>query len=161
MNEKNKRITGRPTKFKEPSRPVTLTLPERTLQKLQSIHPDKAQAIVKVVNAATSNKDSLTNTVQTIEVTPGQSLIVVGPSRALRKIPWLRLVEIAPSRYLLSIPSGTAIEALELAIVDLINETPKKDEYEYNLLEELKETMGSVRKGNRISKAEILFVANE
>ena len=43
---------GRPPKFKEPSGPVTVTLPKRTLDQLRSIDDDRAIAIVKAVDAA-------------------------------------------------------------------------------------------------------------
>ena len=33
----------------------------------------------------------------------------------LKRIPFLKLIEIAPARYLLTIPSGTAVESLEVA----------------------------------------------
>ena len=43
--------TGRPAKFAEPSRPVTVTLPERILDLLAAVDSDRAQAIVKTVEA--------------------------------------------------------------------------------------------------------------
>ena len=36
---------GRPAKFAEPSRPVTVTLPERVLQLLAAVDADRAKAI--------------------------------------------------------------------------------------------------------------------
>ena len=46
-----KNRTGRPAKFAEPSRPVTVTLPERILDLLAAVDSDRAQAIVKTVEA--------------------------------------------------------------------------------------------------------------
>ena len=65
---------------------------------------------------------------------PGKSLIVVGPSKALRSIPWLRLIEITPARFLLTIPSGTSIEALEVALRDLVTSSgvPEKRAREHH-----------------------------
>ena len=40
---------GRPAKFDEPSRPVTITLPDRILDRLKEIDADRALAIVKAV----------------------------------------------------------------------------------------------------------------
>src|SRR5690606_34115626 len=40
---------GRPPKFREPSGPVTVTLPNRTLAQLRRIDADRAKAIVKAV----------------------------------------------------------------------------------------------------------------
>jgi hypothetical protein len=55
-----------------------------------------------------------------VDMAPGKSLIVVGPSQVLRKIPWLNMIEITPTRYLLTIPPGMSIEALEVTLIDLI-----------------------------------------
>ena len=42
---------GRPAKFDEPSRPVTITLPDRILERLEEIDGDRAKAVVKAVEA--------------------------------------------------------------------------------------------------------------
>jgi len=44
--------------------------------------------------------------VDLVEVAPGAAVIMVGPSRSLRKIPWLKLAELSPRRFLLTIVSG-------------------------------------------------------
>ena len=111
---------GRPPKFQEPRRPVTVTLPESTLAKLAAINPDRAQAIVKATHAAMPRKANGHKRVELVEVMPGLGVLIVGPSRYLQKIKWLRLVELAPMRYLLVVPSGTAIDSLEVAIIDLL-----------------------------------------
>ena len=151
---------GRPPKFHEPRRPITVTIPDRTLAELDRIHPDRAQAIVKAVEAMKpANESQSRPPIETVEVCPGQALIVIGPSVELKKIPWLRLVEIAPMRYLLSITSGTPVEALELAIRELIEDLDPAEEYERELLHGIREQISSVRRGQKLSKAEILFVA--
>jgi hypothetical protein len=43
---------GRRPKFRGPRRPVTVTLPERTLATLAAIDADRARAIVKVTETA-------------------------------------------------------------------------------------------------------------
>jgi len=45
---------GRPRKFAEPSRPITITLPEKTLRSLERIDTDRGRAIVKVTERALS-----------------------------------------------------------------------------------------------------------
>ncbi len=108
--------SGRPPKFREPRRPVTMTLPERILDLLAEIDPDRTCAVVKVTEAVVGAGKGHFKPVELVEMAPGKSLIVVGPSKALRKIPWIKLIEIARTRYLLTIPSGTSIEALEVAL---------------------------------------------
>src|SRR5215813_253062 len=96
---KTKNKNGRPPKFHEPRRPVTVTLPESTLARLASINADRARAIVKVTDAAMP-EGAKQEGVRVVEVSPGLGVIIVGPSQMLRKIQWLRLVEVAPTRFL-------------------------------------------------------------
>jgi len=150
---------GRPPKFREPRQPVTMTLPERILNQLAEIDPDRACAVVKVTEAVMGTGMAQFRSVELIEMAPGQSLIVVGPSKTLRKIPWLKLIEIARARYLLTVPSGMSIEALEVALRDLIpNPELQKNERENAILKELLNVIGHQRRARRLSKAEILIV---
>jgi hypothetical protein len=149
---------GRPKKFNEASRPITVTLPERILRQLNRINEDRAQAIVKAVDMAAGSAAHPHKPVEVVEVAPGQAIIVVGPSRNLRKIEWLKMVEIAPARFLLTIPTGTAIESLEVAILDLLENLPADETEERGLLEELRKCISHQRRGKLVSKAELLFI---
>jgi hypothetical protein len=137
---------------------VTVTLPEDTLAQLASIDPDRARAIVKLADAAIPLAPERQKPLDLVDVAPGLAIVIVGPSRLLRTITWLRLVEIAPLRFLLSIPVGTSIDSLELAIIELLDEAPLHDEWERSLLEQLRDLMRKVRRRGDFSKAEILFV---
>src|SRR5262249_29456524 len=158
MSAQIKKPKGRPPKFTESRRPVTVTLPESTLDRLAAINPDRAQAIVKAVGTAVTVDAKNRKQVQLIEVTAGVGIILVGPSRHLKRIKWLRLVEIAPMRYLLTIPSGTAVDSLELALVDLLENVKSLDEWERSMLEQLRELMRTSRVGENLYKAELLFI---
>jgi hypothetical protein len=149
---------GRPPKFEEPRRPVTVTLPESALAQLTAIDSDRAKAIVKATRAALPVEAKLEKAVELVEVLPGLSIIVIGPSRCLQKIRWLRLVELAPLRFLLTIPSGTAVEALELAIIELLQNLKSYENWERSLLEALRDLMRRLRTESKLSKAELLFV---
>jgi hypothetical protein len=149
---------GRPPKFQEPRRPVTVTLPESTLAQLGSIDSDRAKAIVKATHAALPLDVKRQKPVELVEVLPGLSIIVVGPSQYLQKIKWLRLVELAPLRFLLTIPSGTAVESLELAIIDLLQNLKSYENWERSILEALRDLMRVLRREGKLSKAELLFV---
>lgn len=150
---------GRPPKFREPRRPITMTLPERTLRLLSAVDKDRARAVVKVTDAALSPTDTPNGKlVQVVEVMPGVGIILVGASRSLRQIPWLRLVEVAPARFLLSIPSGTPVESLEIALHDLLEAVPPVDTRERAILEGLHALIRTLRRGRNVSKAEMLFV---
>lgn len=149
---------GRPKKFKETSRPVTVTLPERILRQLCNINEDRAQAIVKAVDIMAGSATHPTKPVELVEVTPGKAIIVVGPSKSLRKITWLRMIEIAPIRYILSLTSGTPIESLEVAILDLLETLSPEANEERVLLEALRNCITHQRRGKMISKGELLFI---
>ena len=148
---------GRPPKFRETTRPVTVTLPMRILQQLGAVNPDRAQAIVRVTEAVTGGGHRRFKPVELVEVSPGKAIIVVGPCASLRAIGWLQLVEIARGRSLLVIPSGTAVDALEVAIMDLLDPTNSIGEDERSLLTELRDQLVRLRRGHRISKAEIIL----
>jgi hypothetical protein len=155
LDEVKRNAGGRPPKYFETRRPITVTLPERILQDLHSINPDRSRAIVKCVETvmAKGNRPP----VELIELTPGKALIVVGQCSSLQQIEWLRLVEIAPLRYLLVLPSGTAVEVLEVALQDLLrNMDPNSSES--LLLKELLGVISHQRRGRSITKAELLFV---
>lgn len=149
---------GRPPKFKEPRRPVTVTLPESTLARLAAIEPDRARAIVKATNAAMPGDAKERKPVELNEVMPGLGIIIVGPSRYLQKIKWLRLIELAPLRFLVTIPTGTAVDSLELELVDLLQSVKPDEEWEKSLLEDLRDLMRNLRLEGKLRKAELLFV---
>ena len=69
------------------------------------------------------------------------------------------MVEIAPARYLLAVPTGTPVESLEIALLDLLEQLPSTEHYERNLLSALRNEVNSIRKLKKVSKAEILLVA--
>jgi hypothetical protein len=150
---------GRPPKFHEPRHPITMTLPERILEQLAEIDPDRSCAVVKVTEAVVGAGKERFKPVELVEMAPGKSLIVVGPSKVLRKIPGLKIIEIARTRYLLTIPSGTSIEALEVAMRDLsLNPEIQKNERENTILQDLLNLISYQRRTQRLSKAEILII---
>jgi hypothetical protein len=148
---------GRPPKFREPRRPITVTLPESTLSQLAAIDSDRAQAIVKATAAALP-LDPKRKPVELVEVLPGLSVIVIGPSQLIQRIQWLRLVEIAPLRFLLTIPPGTSVDSVELALVDLLQSLKAHEDWERSILMALRDLMRRLRMEGKLSKGELLFV---
>lgn len=149
---------GRPPKFREASRRITVTLPERVLQSLERIGSDRARALVKCVETAVGTGDLEQGPVELIEVLPGKALIVVNSNRSLSRIDWLRMVEIAPARYLLVVPPGMPIERLEVEVQDLMESTDSIEEAESLLLETLQKMLVKFRRNNNISTGELLLV---
>ncbi len=155
---KRKHPGGRPPKFREPRKPITVTLPVRTLEVLASIHKDRAKAIVKAADALAGPAAVQERLCEVVEVLPGKGIILVGPSKHLARIPWLHLAEVAPGRFLLGIPTGTAAESLEVAVLDLLEDIPPAEAREKALLESLRKVMGGSRRGQKMTKAEFLLV---
>lgn len=147
---------GRPRKFAEPSRPITLTLPESTLASLSRIDPDRGRAIVKLAESTLSRERP---PVEVVEMAPDTGLLVVSQSQALRRIPFLRLIEVAPGRFLLVLKSGHDFRSLELALQDVLEDLSGSDVEERSLLEDLLEKVRHLRKSERVSMGEILFVS--
>lgn len=152
---------GRPAKFSEPSRAVTVTLPVRILEQLRSLDQDRAKAIVKAVEGAAGNEERTAMQIELVEMHAGVSLLVAPSSESLRMIPWLKLIEIAPTRYLLTITSGISIEQVEVALIDLIEDVRASLPHEIPMLETLREQFAKMRRSRRIHKAEILLVVGE
>lgn len=149
---------GRPPKFDEPSRPITVTLPESTLDGLLRVDPDRGQAIVKLTRHALGQGRETVPQVEIVKMAANTGLIIVGPSRALRRIPFLHLVEVAPTRFLLALDPGNDFRSLEIAMHDVLDEVAEDDVQERQLLRELLSHIKDLRRSDRVSVAEILFV---
>lgn len=151
--------TGRPPKFEEPSRPVTVTLPESTLQHLRAIDQDRGRAIVKLAGETISKRKGSPAQVEIVDVGQGSGIIIVGPSAELKRIAFLDLVEVASGRYLLVLGTGHDFKELELALSDILEGGRAIPISERNLLKDLMDVLNSLRRGDRVSTASILLVA--
>ena len=96
--------------------------------------------------------------VELVRVADQAALIVVGPSPSLRTIPWLEMIEIAPCRFLLAVPTGTAIETLEVTLLDLIERLPTSEEADRELLTQLRGQLSCLRRSAGVVKREVLVV---
>ena len=151
---------GRPAKFDEPSRPVTITLPDRILDRLAEIGDDRAKAIVKAVEAvlAGGTCGPAAEPVGELRVAKDESLLVVARSRLLASIPWITMVEIAPGRHLISLRDGIPIEKLEVTLEDLLDSNPDASEAEKDILRTLRSRIRAPRRNQAVRKEEILVV---
>lgn len=149
--------SGRPRKFDEVSKVITLTLPLRTLQDLEKIDTDRARAIVKAVDLAAGVQKSHANRVEIAKVLPEKAVILIGHSQRLKTIPWLQLVPISATQYLLSVPTGTPLERLELAIGDIVADMGEDNE-ERQMLVKLREELSRLRRERRMQKSEIILI---
>lgn len=153
-----RRSGGRPPKYDEPSRPITVTLPESTLKDLEHIHEDRGQAIVKLTEAAQGLARPARPMVEIVEMAANTGLLVIGPCEPLRSIPFLHLVEVSPDRFVLALDPGNDFKTLEIAVQDVLEDLPEDALHERELILQLLGQIRQVRKSDRVSMAEILFV---
>jgi hypothetical protein len=156
-NNRHRRSGGRPPKFSEPRRPVTVTLPQRTLDLLQGISADRAKAIVKAVDAVMRTTEPA-GRVEVVEMSDGVGLLVMPFHQGLQDLPWLTMIEIAPGRFLLTIESDTPIERIEVAIGDMLLKAEGAPPHETAILHELLGRLGALRRHAKIRKAEVLCI---
>jgi hypothetical protein len=152
--------TGRPAKFAEPSRPVTVTLPERILDLLAAVDSDRAQAIVKAVEAISEPHQESPRLVEKVRISKDRAILLVGNSEYLRRLPWLRLIAVGPGRHLISIHSGTSVETIELGLQDLLESLPAGARVDREILEALLGIVRASRRTRSAKKEEILFVGH-
>jgi hypothetical protein len=158
INTNEKHPGGRPPKFNGTRRPITVTLPEETLAQLQAINDDRAKAIVKATDSYMNAGKSGDSMVQIVEVESGIGIILVGSNRILKEIKWMKLVEVCSGRFLLTIPPGTSVDSLEVAITDLVDSGDPIPQKEKDMLKELQNIFKRLRKDKKVTKAEMLFV---
>ena len=138
---------GRPPKFGRPSRLVALTLPEDVLSALRQVDPDPAHAIVKLVETSvekTNSQDNCKPVAELVTVGSRRSLIVVD-RRAFEKLPSVTLIPISEDRAFLAFEKGRDSGALELELIDLIDD-PEVGPEETEPLKELRNCLQKWRR---------------
>lgn len=157
--QKRKSNSGRPPKYRGPSRPVTVTLPDSTLEVLRRIDEDRGLAIVKAAEWAQRDDTDSKSLVEIVQMAPGKGLLVVGATVALKRIPFLHLIEIGPDRHLLALDRGNDFKSLEIAVRDVFDDVPEDQLHERQLLKSLLEHIKDLRKAEKVTMAEILLVS--
>ena len=151
---------GRPAKFDEPSRPITVTLPERILERLAGIDTDRAKAIVKAVDTVLDGNGAARGAVGELPIGGGESLLAVADNRFLRRIPWLTMIEVAPGRHLLSLKDGATVEKLEVTLQDILDAPGDARPAELDLLSHLCASLRKPRRNRAVRPESILIVRN-
>jgi hypothetical protein len=123
---------GRPRKYGRPATAVTVTLPNDVLARLSSIHADVGSAIVNLVERRLTAR---LPSIQPAEVSRygRRAVIVVTPSRALRRLSGVQLVPVGDGRALISLSPATSIPSLELQVRDVIDRLPATDRDRHGL----------------------------
>lgn len=150
--------SGRPRKFEGPSRVVTLTLPEETIDKLREINEDRAKAIVMATQIAAPREGARAGRVEVIQVAEDVGMIMVPASDGLKSIPDLRLVQIAPNRCLLLLSSGTPLSDIEIALADRLETRGDRSADDQHVIAQLLQHIRAYRRSKRVDKAEVILV---
>lgn len=151
---------GRPPKFSEPSRPVTVTLPISILEQLATIDGDRAKAIVKATQSALGGGENApAPSVRELPINAEENLLVVADNRILRQIPWLTLIEVAPGRHLLSLKAGMSLEKLEVTLGDFIDDPKDATPAELDQLRHLLDCLRTPRRNRAVRTEEILVIS--
>ena len=94
-----------------------------------------------------------------VDVAAKMGVLIIGPCAPLKEIPFLHLVEVAPGRFLLALKPGNDFKSLEIAVNDILEVLPEGDDRNRELILRLLASIRSLRKGAKVSMAEILLVS--
>jgi hypothetical protein len=111
------RRRGRPRKFAEASRAVTLTLPESVIATLSAMHHDLSQAIVHLARRAVGKNRKAAD----LLVFGRRAVITVRPTPALERA-GLQLVPLPDGRALIAFEDPTELSTLQLTIADALED---------------------------------------
>jgi hypothetical protein len=134
---------GRPRKFAQPSRAVSLTLPDAVISALREVDPDLGLAVVRLAQPEVRKRPRLP-----VELFcfGHRAVIVVTPTRTLERRTGVTLVPLTDGRALISFDESITPAMLELRIEDVLDEAdlPAKDaEIFTGILELLREARRS------------------
>lgn len=104
---------GRPPKFGRRARPVSVTLPEDLIERLQAQHLDLGRAIVELFESHPASDAP----VQLAEFGRG-ALILVPPASALKRLAGVELIPLSNGRALIALDQPMSTSDLELTLTD-------------------------------------------
>ncbi len=110
---------GRPRKFLEPSRAVTLTLPKDVVSALAAIDTDLSRAVVRLAQPELAKRP---HPAAELAVFGRRAVIVVNPTRTLEERTGVSLIPLSDGRALISFEQPTTIAQLELRLQDAVDD---------------------------------------
>ena len=154
------KASGRPRKFERPSRVITLTLPEDTIDRLSQINTDRAKAIVQAVEIATPLESETRPAVELIEVASKVGMLSVPYCGYLHGIPGLKFISIAPNRFLMALSVGSTLSSVEISLSDELEKLAGDDEKmrERQILKQLLTHLRTLRRSDRVNLFEVILV---
>ena len=110
---------GRPRKFAEPSRSVTLTLPLHVIAALSAVDADLSRAVVRIAEPELGRQRHPPAELATFGK---RAVIVVNPTRTLERRTGVALVPLPDGRALICFDQTTTPAMLELVIADALED---------------------------------------
>jgi hypothetical protein len=114
-----RRPRGRPRKFDEPTRVVSLTLPESAIEQLSQTHGDLGRAVVSLIDRTRSSRK---RPAAELVVFGNHAVISVQPTPSLEQRVGVELVPLPDGRALLSFDAPHTVADLELSINDALDD---------------------------------------
>jgi hypothetical protein len=145
-----RRSRGRPRKFADASRAVTLTLPDSVIATLRGIHHDLSQAIVRLTQR---NRSRTRRKGADLMVFGKRAVITIRPTPSLEMHAGVQLVPLPDGRALISFADPTSLAALQLSIADALDDAdmPAADRQVY---EHLGRILRDARRSDRVTLAQ-------
>lgn len=138
---------GRPRKFAEPSRAVTLTLPEAVITTLTAIDQDLSRAVARLAQPEVAK---LPHPPAEVVAFGQRAVIVVTPTRTLEQRTGVVLVPLPDGRALISFDGAMTPEGLELLIQDALDDHDLPDA-DGRVFEEVRSVLKRARQGDGVS----------
>lgn len=121
---------GRPPKFGRPSQIVALTLPQDVLDALRTVHRDLGWAIVRLVESTlgggAANRTSTPPPLAELAHLPGKRALIVIQPQACRGLRGISTIPLADGRAFLALDQAGGLADLEVAILDVLDATPRQ-----------------------------------
>jgi hypothetical protein len=141
-----RRGRGRPRKFAEPTRAITITLPESVLSTLTSVHKDISRAIVQLAGRRLRHKHPLAEL-----VTFGRNAVItVRPTPSLEQRADVQLVPLPDGRALISFAQARTVAEFELTLNDAL-EDPSLDADDRQLFEAIVRILRDARRSHTVT----------
>ena len=138
---------GRPRKFTEPSRPVTLTLPEHIIKALNAIDHDLSRAVVRLMQPQLVEQP---HPPAELVLFGARAVIVVNPTRTLEQRTGVMLVPLSDGRALIAFDDSLTANSLELVIQDVLEEKDLPDE-DARIFEGIRTLLRDARRSETVS----------
>lgn len=147
---------GRPRKFTVPSRPITLTLPERVIDALGRIDRDLSRAVVRLAQPELAKRP---HAPAELAAFGRSAVIVVNPSRTLEQQRGVSLVHLPDGRALIAFDQSMTIAELELRISDALD-SARLTTADRAVLEAIADILRTARRspGTSLSQRNIIIV---